>query len=236
MNTGSILIVARNSVHLTKKAVNSALAQDVPCDVMVIDNASSDSTMMWLKTKPIAPIYYDTQKSLAACWNNGLKAYWSIGREEVLVVNNDVELRPDTYRMLSSYGGVFITGVSVDRQERIGVVGDRDLAHLSKTANGHPDFSCFMIHKHVTDVVGWFDESYYPAYGEDCQYHVRMHRAGVTALCVDLPFFHYSCGTLKSASDGEKARIERGADANRNRFRKEYGCLPGSKEYEELFR
>src|SRR5690348_14774835 len=97
---GSILIITRNSLHLTKLAVKSALAQDVPCDVFVIDNCSLDGTRDWLKTKPVAVAHYSVQKSLAFCWNRGLQTFWKIGARQVLVINNDVVLRPDTYRML----------------------------------------------------------------------------------------------------------------------------------------
>jgi GT2 family glycosyltransferase len=83
--------------------------------------------------------------------------------------------------------------------------------------------------------VGWFNESYFPAYCEDSDYHVRMHRADVRAVCVDLPFLHHGAGTIKHAGTGEVARIRRGADRNRERFRQEYGCLPGSEAYQELF-
>jgi GT2 family glycosyltransferase len=106
---------------------------------------------------------------------------------------------------------------------------------IPTTSQPHPDFSCFLIHKRVTDKVGWFDEEYTPAFCEDCDYHVRMHRAGIRAVCLDLPFLHHGSMTVKNAESGEQARIKRGADQNRERFRQKYGCLPGTKEYEALF-
>jgi|ERR1700723_196678 len=227
---GSILIVARNSLALTKLAVKSALAQDVPCDVLVIDNDSADGTSYWLRTKPLAYIAYHPQKSLSACWNAGIKAFWSVGASEVLVINNDVEIAPNTYRILSAGEG-FTTGVGVSDREQFKPVP----GILLGTSRPHPDFSCFMIRKEVTDKVGWFDESYYPAYCEDSDYHVRMHKAGIEAVCVDLPFYHYAAGTLKNANPAEASAIKHGADANRERFRKQYGCLPGSDAYNKLF-
>ena len=235
MVAGSIVIVARNNVEYTKAAVRTAIDQDVPCEVMVIDNCSADGTMDWLKTRDVARFFNPVQLSLAACWNQALKIFWRIGCEEALVVNNDVELRRDTYRLLRSHGGPFVTCISVRNREEMGTVEDRHVPTLYATERPHPDFSCFLIRKEVTDRVGWFDEKYFPAFCEDCDYHVRMHRAGIRAVAVALPFVHHGSQTLRTAESGERQRIERGAERNRERFREIYGCRPGTPEYEKLF-
>lgn len=233
---GAVLIVARNNLSLTKVAVNSALAQDVPVTVLVIDNASEDGTIQWLKSKPhVAVISYTYQRSVAACWNRGIKVLQDCGADEVLVCNNDVKLRPDTYGLLASHGGPFVTCVSVNSPDQLGVPGDRKIEDLKLTQRPHPDYSCFMIRNVVTHTIGGFDESYYPAYCEDSDHHVRMHRAGIRAVCIDVPFYHAAAQTVKTADEGEQARIRRGADKNREKFRLKYGCLPGSPAYEGLF-
>jgi GT2 family glycosyltransferase len=98
----------------------------------------------------------------------------------------------------------------------------------------HPDFSCFLIWKDVYEKVGSFDELPCGFY-EDNMYHVRMHRRGVQALCIDVPFFHYSSATLKMADNNDKKAITEAAAQNRELFHKRYGCYPGTKEYEALF-
>lgn len=235
---GAILMVVRNGISLTKAAVRSALDQDVPCDLMVIDNMSSDGTMQWLRTKKIAVITPQGQLSLSAAWNRGLRAFFHSGYSEVLVINNDVSIREDTYRLLASTPFQFVTAVSVGSLSQVGESGDREgqLSVMITQARPHPDFSCFMIRRHVFEMVGGFEESYYPAYCEDCDYHVRMHRAGIKAVCIDLPFYHAAAQTVKNAGEGEKERIRRGADVNRQMFRRTYGCLPGTPEYQELFK
>ncbi len=226
---GTIITVCRNNLHLTKKAVASFRAQDVPCDILVIDNASSDGTAQWLNTQNIPRISLREQISLAAAWNRALKAVWSMGRTQGLVCNNDVELRPDAYYWLRYNGGPFVTCVSVDSVDQL------NYPNPPTTERNHPDFSAFLIRKEVTDKVGFFNEAYFPAYTEDCEFHVRCHRSGIRCICIDIPFLHHGAGTIKNCSASERAVIERGADANRERFRKTYGCLPGTKEYEKLF-
>jgi GT2 family glycosyltransferase len=233
--TGAILIIAKNNCHLTKLAVKSAQAQDHPCDVLVIDNASTDGTSQWLRSKSVASITYSRQLSLAQCWNNGIAAFRAISHSTVLVCNNDIELLPDVYRTLRACDLPFVTCVSVENRAQLGRTGNRNILGLLAGKREHPDFSCFMIRKQVTDKVGWFDGAYYPAYAEDSDFHVRMHRAGVTAYCVDLPFLHLGAQTVKTATPEERIKIERGAEANRKRFQAKYGCLPGSAEYYKLF-
>lgn len=230
-----VVIVSRNTLALTKNAVRSVFSQNVPVMLMAIDNASTDGTADWLKTKTAATIFTGDQWSLARCWNLALRALWMCGFDRALVINSDVELRPDTVQMLTNHGGSFVTCVSVDDRERLGAAGDRDITALRDGERPHPDFSCFLIRREVTDKGIWFNEDCYPAYVEDSFFHVAMHDAGIDAVCIDLPFYHEGAATLKQCSDGEAARIRRGADRNRELFRKRYGCLPGSDGYGRLF-
>jgi len=231
---GTIILVAHNNLHLTKKAVASALAQDIPCDVIVVNNASTDGTADWLRTRDIMSYSPVHQLSLAACWNHALKLTWGVlGRKDALVINNDAEIRKDCYRLLQLWSSrtEFVTCVSVDTPER----AFHPALNWSYHCRPHPDFSCFLITKKCWDTVGPFDEAYYPAYCEDSDYHVRMHRAGINAECVDLPFLHHGASTIKNSDPAEKVLIQRGADMNRLRFRAKYGCLPGTPEYSALF-
>lgn len=234
-NRPGVLIITRNNLALTKKTVASVMAQDIPFDLVVIDNQSTDGTIQWALTKAWTFVHLSHQKSLAHCWNLGLKTLWTSGHETVLVLNNDVEIRPDTLRLLLAHGGEFVTCVSVDSKERLGVAGDRDIEELKKTQREHPDYSCWLIRKSVTDKGIWFNEDCYPAYCEDSFHHVACVRAGIRPVCVDVPFFHYAAGTLKCAGPGEAERIKRGAQSNREMFRAKYGCYPGTPEYEALF-
>jgi hypothetical protein len=165
---------------------------------------------------------------------------WSVGHDRALVVNNDVILRSDCARrlrdILEGFGqgrpfGI-VSGIGVDRED----LSPRTLQDLVPSIRDHPDFSCFMISKLTTDLVGFFDEEMFPAFAEDSDMHVRMHRAGIRAVAIDMPFLHVSSGTLKNASPSEQSAIRRGADRNRERFRAKYGCLPGTDAYQELFR
>lgn len=231
-----ILFVARNGLALTKRAIASALAQDVVCDVLLIDNASTDGMMQWAMTKDIATIALSEQKSLAACWNMGIKAAWKSGARQVLCCNTDIIMRPDTLRLLLTEGGSFVSCVSVNSEEQLGEPCDRTIEELRAGKRDRPDFSCFLIRKSLTDAVGWFDEDCWPAFTEDSRFHIRCWRHGIRCICIDLPFLHVGSATIKQCDEGERARIQRGAQKNRETFRRLYGCIPGDTEkYDALF-
>jgi len=94
--------------------------------ILVVDNASTDGTSRWINTTlNTVLISLATQHSVAQCWNLALdwafhKKTWPV--EEVLVVNNDTELRPDTYatlrRAISESGIGLASCVSVRTHEQ----------------------------------------------------------------------------------------------------------------------
>ena len=251
MSLNSVVIIARNGLHLTRRTLKSALAQDVPVEVLLVDNASSDGTMQWgmaiaTQHQNVTYTRVNEQKSLAACWNLALKDVWRRGGEHALVLNNDVVVYEGTYRMLLEHGGEFVTTVSVDKEDQF-VVNESDFYkrvgedeyrfEFGAVDRPHPNFSGFLICKSCFDKVGPFNEAYYPAYCEDAEYHIRMHRAGIRAVCIDLPMLHIGNGanTLRFADPADANLIKRGADRNRDRFLETYGCRPGEPEYEQLF-
>lgn len=230
-----IVCPVRNGVEYTKAALPTFLAQEMFVNIILIDNDSSDGTGEWARSQPLSHWPQRPAKSVSASWNRALRQLFG-GRslfeqrsDYALIVNNDVLLKPETYRLLLEDGGEFVTATGVNTMEQF--------AQPSQPQNKrpHPDFSCFLIRRSCWEKVGPFDESYTGGYVEDCDYHVRMHRAGVDARCLAVPFFHAACGTIKSAAPEEAKLISQRADANRKRFFDKYGCVPGDANYQKLF-
>jgi len=231
-----ILVPLRNNLAFIRAALPTFLAQDVG-DVRVFlwDNGSTDGTSAWANSITDDRVFYAynvTPQSVAASWNAMLRYVFGEGADHALVVNADVELRPDTYRRLFADDALFVTAVGTADKDKISPPYRVPDPGAKRT---HPDFSCFLIRKACWDKVGPFDESMNGAYCEDSDYHIRMHRAGIEAICLDLPFYHVGAGTLKNADEAETARIQQQADKNRALFRQKYGVDVGSKEYYELF-
>jgi GT2 family glycosyltransferase len=234
-----IIVPVRNGLHLTRDAVKDFLSQDIgDVEVLVIDNASTDGTTQWLATQPVRTIYNNPPKSVAASWNQGLRWVFGQGCEYTLVVNNDVRLRPDTYRWLVEDGGGFVTAVGTIDPKKI-ERNDKYREYYKQpdpdAKRNHPDFSAYLIRREVYEKVGPFDEDFKGAYAEDSDYHLRMHQAGITAICLDLPFLHYGAQTITMADEEEARRISEQANRNRAYFKQKHGVEVGSAEYYALF-
>lgn len=229
-----VLMLTRNCLELTKKAVASVVAQDIPIKLMIIDNGSTDGTVEWLDSEP-----YDNVGWWGAKENRGVTKGWNMGIgtllgsnfacPHVLVINNDVVLPRWHYRRLLEYMLPFVSGVSVGTMAEI--EKEPQGGELSK----HPDFSSFVIRKDCWKTVGPFYEGMVH-YASDCSWHVEAHRKGVTLYGSPQPFYHERSSTLKLASPEERAEIEAQANRDRRVFRELYGCNPWDKEYEDLFK
>jgi GT2 family glycosyltransferase len=241
-----ILTLTKDNLALTKEAIRTFRAQDIgDVKILVIDNESKDSTPNFLNSQPdLFVIFNRPWKSVAASWNQGLNwlfnRKWADGNtplapmaDYALVVNNDVELRPDTYRRLVEDGGEFVTAVGTRDPSKIGKGAFPFVFYPPEPKNirPHPDFSCFLIRRTLYHKVGAFDEHFTPAFCEDGDYDLRMYKAGIRAYCLDLPFLHHGSATVKNASADEARRICKAADRNREYFKEKWGFEIGSEKY-----
>lgn len=227
----------RNGLHLTKAALKTFLTQDIgDVRVLFMDNLSEeDNTKQWLYgiSNNIVRVMFGYENcSVAKSWNKMLDWTFRQGAEYALVCNNDVELRPDTYGHLVADGGQFVTAVG--RAERACIDPPYVDPDPSKKRE-HPDFSAFLIRRECYKKVGKFDEAFLGGYAEDADYHIRMHRAGIIAECLELPFYHVGAGTIKNADRKHVREIQQSADKNRALFKAKWGVNVGSEEYYALF-
>lgn len=218
--------------EMTQQCIASCLAQDIG-DVWlyIIDNASTDGTGEWLRTLGVRTTLVTHRRpvGLHKVWNEALTlAFDSLRLPFALVVNNDVILRTDTYRLLRDDGALLVTGVGVDSVEAMEACDP-------KARSPHPSFSCFFMRKEVWDHIGEFDEQFH-AYCGDLDYHLRMHAAGIEASAIAVPFAHVGSATMKLASNEERDRLQKLADNDRLLFEKKWGCKVGTDEYYRRFK
>lgn len=236
-----VLMLTHNNLELTKRAINSVLAQKIkttyPADLFVIDNGSTDGSQDWLsghyafRERTQWHNFLGNNDGVSSGWNRGLG--WLFGNpffivDYVLVINNDVVLPPWFYRQLLEYDKPFVSGVSVDKMEQI--AQPAPMGELSI----HPDFSAFLIRREAWETVGPFDESM-KLYAGDCDWHVQAERAGVKLYGAHVPFYHERSSTLNLAPPEERAEIEAQANRDRQRFFEKWGCSPWGAGYDALF-
>lgn len=247
-----IICPVRNNIHLTREAVRTFRAQDIKggVHILIINNGSTDGTNEWLRAQPdIAVMNNYPGLSVASSWNSALvfvfniKVRSGVRSEYALVVNNDVELRPDTYRYLVADGGLFVTAVGSRDPKKIAPMVDYDgvsnpisfIPPNPSQKRPHPDFSCFLTRREAWDRVGPFDEQFKIAFCEDWDYHLRLHNAGIRAEALELPFLHHASQTVKNCDDREREVILKQAGLNREYFQQKWGVMGGTKDYYDLF-
>ena len=98
-----------------------------------------------------------------------------------------------------------------------------------------PDFSAFLIRRECWEEVGPFEEQMV-LYCQDCDYDIRARRLGIPLWKSNMPFYHVNSQTLKRPAPADAAEIQARANDDREVFRQKYGCLPGTREYGELFK
>jgi GT2 family glycosyltransferase len=239
-----VLILTHNCLELTKKCVESVRKQDIPVSIHIYDNESSDGTQSWVASQEdIIDQSSGVDLGVSAGWNFVLEILFQKqwerrghkmqgwGAKQVLVLNNDTQISPSTYRELLSYDVPFVTGASTEDMLQISPL----IHHERKPLVGGPDFSAFLIRRDCWEKVGPFDERM-KLYASDNSFHVEAHRKGVPLLRANVPFYHERSSTLKKASPAERREIELQADKDREVFKSIYGCFPWEPGYAELFK
>lgn len=229
-----IVMPIYNQLALTRDAITSCLAQDIAGGVRVlcVIDRGDDGVAQWLRSQhPAVQVVAAPGCGVSKAWNLALgHVFDTLGMAHALVVNSDVRLRPDTYRRLVDDGGNFVTCVGTSSGAKF--PGGEPNPERKRP---HPDFSCFLITRHCWERVGKFDDSM-RIYTSDGDYHLRLHKAGIEAYCIDLPFWHYASGSLKQTDPDDRERILKIAQQDREVFRQKWGFEMGGTEYYNAFK
>ena len=215
-----VLILTHNCLELTKRCVESVLAQDCPVDIALIDNGSTDETAEWSSEQGLQTVLFGTNRGVSVGWNLGLEMAF-ISHEHVLVLNNDTIIPPWFYRTLLGCGVPFVTGVT--RREMDAVMQPPQVS-----LTDGPDFSAFLIRRECWEKVGRFDELMVN-YCSDVDYDIRARALGMTLWNSHVPFYHERSSTLSLASIADRAAIQEQSHKDHAAFKNKYGMLP--KEY-----
>jgi hypothetical protein len=216
---------------LTRDAIESCLEQDIGnVRILCPIDRGLDGVAHYLRSlHPQVQTIEMPGCGVSKAWNVALSHLFGItGVDYALVANSDTRLRPDAYRRLVSDGGLFVTCVGTSSGAKF------PGAEPSDVKRPHPDYSMYLIRKECWQRVGPFDASM-RIFCSDGDHHLRMHRAGIDAYCLDLPFYHVASGTLKNAEVEDRERILQQAQQDRGTFRSKWGFEMGSDAYYKQF-
>lgn len=183
---------------------------DVPVErIIVIDNSIAGITQGIEFPANTQVVHIGHNLGVAASWNLIVKASPTAGWW--CVVNSDVEFTAGDLDRLT---------VQIESAPRI-------FAFLAT-------LTAFGLTPEVHEAVGWFDENYVPAYGEDNDFVRRCSLAGIAQLALPTAHRHDPSSTI--ASD-LLAFSENGKTfaANMSYHRDKWGGAPGGEAYNTPF-
>lgn len=195
---------------------------DVDMDVLLIDNGSTDGTAELAKQliipgtgRPPRVVRMEENIGVAAGWNAIFK---NSDSKTVLIANNDIALHPGSIKKL------------IRAHHRLGAAvtsGCRVPGPFPFNWGWGSDYGFFALDRDIWQSYP-FDEDFWPAYFEDCDHTIRLHRAGLETCRTHEAIFDVLEGGSRTMNEGiTDARthkvMHQGIQRNSNLFRQKYG-------------
>ncbi|MHB8647660.1 MAG: glycosyltransferase family 2 protein [Thermomicrobiales bacterium] len=225
--TISVIIVSYHGRHLLEPCLRALLAGSrLPDEVIVVDNASSDDTVVWLSNAyPTVRLYRSgVNLGFAAANNLGIRA--SAGTH-LLTLNNDTEIAPDALTKLAAVlddagptvGATMPTMVFAQSPNVIacagletftnGVVRDAGVGRrVTKVGVPYPIFGpsagAALYRRAALDDVGLFDPAFF-MYLEDADLAWRLRLRRWTTLAVPAAIVRHSVSATAGYGSPRKA-------------------------------
>lgn len=242
MSKISVIIPVYNALKYTKMCIKSVRNNlfNKASEIIVINNASTDGTLPWLKSqKDIKVINNIEPYSVAAAFNQGART--STG-DIMLFMHNDVILPPNTIDMLenqlmsdAALGAVAPCTSNPDNwlqkmhpsmkkySDMDGMYANALELHQVKCDARycyHLDNFCIMIKKSAIVETGEFDETFLLHYFEDVDYSYRMQKAGWRLAAMPNVYVHHFKGvTYRECGINTSDAYQ----MFRNRFKEKWG-------------
>lgn len=199
----SIILVLFNKAELTFECLESIKAHaDVPYEIVIVDNNSSDFTLNLLDRLDNVKVIKNNENVgfLKAC-NQGVGA--SRGKH-VLFLNNDTQIFPDTLKSLvdaleegervGAVGGRLIYPNGKLQEAGCIIWNDGTTTAYGRNEDPFkPEYSflrkvyycsaaLMLTPKDLFIELGMFDETFNPAYYEDTDYCMKIHKRGYKVI------------------------------------------------------
>lgn len=222
-----VLMISYNNLELTKAAVDSVLAQDIPVAIHFVDNGSTDDTWVWAEAQPFTSRLRLTSNRSPLKVANEMAASIFSRHEYLLAIPNDVRLPSSCYRELLRWPRGFVCASDGGQNEPEA----REVRPVSENTPMAVMLVRSWAYRAIIAKDGYFFDEGFFHYGSDCDLALRMAACGIRGLQLDLPYWHHQSAALKLAPASERRAMEVQADADRAYFEKKWGFRVDSLEY-----
>lgn len=173
-------------------------------EIIVVDNASEDGSVRFLKKNYPAVTVLKNKENLAWAGGNNVGIKYAIKNKipYIALVNNDIEVDPrwlkEAVKVAGSDKQIGGIGFKVYGEVRKGDYDaySKDVAAKKKVSVSNTDniIGCALFLKtSVFKNLGLFDETYF-IYAEETDFQRRMSKAGYKRKKISIPIFHNSEG------------------------------------------
>ena len=143
----------------------------------------------------------------AVSWNTFLKNYKGIK----IISNDDLTFEPSAIEHL-----INCYNEHKDNPD-VGMVTIHGI-------NAHSHYCCFIVTQAAIDKIGYFDETFYPAYYEDCDYDYRLRMAGLKTIFADQGTYnHVGSATFKALNHEQLNKHHETFAKNKNYYEAKWG-------------
>jgi GT2 family glycosyltransferase len=226
---------------LSKAALESLFAQDIPLDIIAINNGSTLPTHEWLhNTKESYPhsdrhrfrILTQEQNTSPVQIVNSVFCDVLIGMRYsyVLGVPNDVVLPPNFYSELLKWPRGIITASMTDDLKFPTLSHDQICAVSECTPLAVGLFRRWVYEALVTK-DGYFLDPGYFHYASDCDMALRISALGIRGVQLNIPYFHSGSASWRKATADVAHEITQQADRDRDYFTRKWGYSVSAPDY-----
>jgi hypothetical protein len=180
----SIIIPCHNYARFLPEAIESALAQTIPCEIIVIDDQSTDDSAQIAKRYPVKLIENENNLGVAETRN---KAIRQASGEFIICLDADDRLHPtfaekhlQAFRSRQdaiTYAPINLIDQYGNQQKKKMFISQAVPGYQTQGRNQIP--SCCMFRKEFFTRAGGYEKQYTPA--EDAQLWLKIFQLGGTA-------------------------------------------------------
>lgn len=173
-----------------------------PAETLIVDNGRQLDPAT-IKKFPVRIITPEARIALAAAWN---LIFREVPREQILLLNDDA----------------FLSGGSVQ------LLSDAAQRPNSGAAAINGNWGAVLITRKLYELIGPFDENFWPAWHEDDDWRVRMRLADRRVIhVIDSQYRHIDHGTQLAMSPEEREQFNRWREEGREYYIRKWGDRPG---------